>query len=147
MRVVLTADVPGVGRHGSLVDVSPGYFRNFLAPRFLAEPATAPVIARLEKRRRSDEQRQATSVAGLVKLRSALQNAKVSVAERAKAGKLYGSVTPERIVALVHDQLHQTITSDAVQLDHPIRTVGSHHVRLMIGGQSVSIDVEIRHAA
>lgn len=147
MRVVLTADVPGVGRKGSLVVVRPGYFRNFLEPQRLAEPATAAAIKRLEHRRRADKHRTAVSAAGLAATRAAVERATVTVTERAKDGKLYGSVTAERIAALVHDQLHQTITPDAVTLDHPIRTVGTHPVRLIIGGQSATLTVEIRDAA
>ena len=39
-QAILLQDVEALGERGAVVDVSPGYLRNFLVPRKLAEPAT-----------------------------------------------------------------------------------------------------------
>lgn len=51
MKVVLLADVKGVGKKGELINAAEGYARNFLLPRKLAKEANAPGDERAEKRR------------------------------------------------------------------------------------------------
>lgn len=50
MKVVLLADVKGVGKKGELINAAEGYARNFLLPRKLAKEANAPGDERAEKR-------------------------------------------------------------------------------------------------
>ena len=48
-EALLLQDVENLGERGDVVDVSPGYLRNFLAPRKLAEPATAKTVAQAKR--------------------------------------------------------------------------------------------------
>ena len=50
-QAILTQDVETLGEKGDVVDVSPGYLRNFLVPRKLAQPATAGSIAEAQRRK------------------------------------------------------------------------------------------------
>ena len=54
-QAILLQDVEALGERGSVVDVSPGYLRNYLVPRKLAEPATAASIQAAAKRREAAE--------------------------------------------------------------------------------------------
>ena len=54
-QAVLLKDVEGLGEAGTAVDVSPGYLRNYLVPRKLAQPATPAAIADSERRREAAE--------------------------------------------------------------------------------------------
>ena len=54
-QAILTQNVETLGEKGDVVDVSPGYLRNFLVPRKLAQPATAGSIAEAQRRKESAE--------------------------------------------------------------------------------------------
>jgi large subunit ribosomal protein L9 len=54
-KAILTQDVDTLGERGAVVDVSPGYLRNFLIPRKLAEPATDARIAEAQRRQEAAE--------------------------------------------------------------------------------------------
>ena len=62
-EAILLKDVEGLGEHGQAVDVSPGYLRNYLIPRKLAQPATPGALeeARAEGRRPNGPRRPAPS--------------------------------------------------------------------------------------
>src|SRR3954468_10582660 len=98
-QAILTQDVETLGEKGDVVDVSPGYLRNFLVPRKLAQPATAGSVA--EARRRKDAAEKA--------LRDAADKAQENAALLSKTvlttpppagddGRLFGSVTAQEIV-------------------------------------------------
>jgi len=50
-QAILLKDVDKLGESGDVIDVSPGYLRNFLVPRKLAQPATPAAIADSQRRR------------------------------------------------------------------------------------------------
>jgi large subunit ribosomal protein L9 len=96
-QAILLADVDTLGERGDVVDVSPGYLRNFLVPRKLAQPATAGSIA--EATRRKDAAERA--------VREAAEKAQENAALLSKTvltithpagddGKLFGSVTARK---------------------------------------------------
>ncbi len=58
-QAILLKDVDSLGQRGEAVDVSPGYLRNYLVPRKLAQPATAASIAEAQRRMEAAERAQA----------------------------------------------------------------------------------------
>ena len=76
MKVILTKDLENVGKAGALVDVKPGFGRNYLLPRQLAMPATAKNIRQLEHEKSgilARAARQRTSMDAMAKKISAIQ--------------------------------------------------------------------------
>ena len=65
-QAVLLKDVEGLGEAGDAVDVSPGYLRNYLVPRKLAQPATKGALEEAQRRREreAEAERQAAERAG-----------------------------------------------------------------------------------
>ena len=59
VQVVLNEDVLSLGKDGDLVEVAPGYARNFLVPTGKAVPVTAAVLRQVEARRAKEAERQA----------------------------------------------------------------------------------------
>ena len=97
-QAILLQDVEKLGRKGDVVNVTPGYFRNYLGPRKLAEAATDARVAevqRQEERRRRHEaqgEEQARDIA------NTLNRTVLTIKERAGVGgQLYGSVTSSDI--------------------------------------------------
>ena len=93
MQVILLEKVRNLGNLGDLVDVKPGYGRNFLIPQNKAVFATADNLAMFEKRRAELEKNAATAFAKAQERASKLNDITVEIAAQSSdEGKLYGSV-------------------------------------------------------
>lgn len=133
MRVILRDDVTGVGHKGDIVDVANGYGRNFLLPRGLAFLATAGAAAQAESMRRSRDVKDAAARSAAEDVAKQLVSSPVSISARVGADeKLFGSVTSADIADAVAAQTGVEIDRRQLQLDEPIRTVGTHLVRLKL---------------
>ncbi|MEY3402508.1 MAG: 50S ribosomal protein L9 [Anabaena sp. CRKS33] len=58
VQLVLTKDVSKLGKIGDLVEVAPGYARNYLIPQSLADRATPGILKQVERKREKERQRQ-----------------------------------------------------------------------------------------
>ena len=132
MKVILTKDLEKVGKAGALVDVKPGFGRNYLLPRQLAMPATAKNIRQLEHEKSgilARAARQRTSMDAMAKKISAIQlkfTRKVG-----EQDKLFGSVTSKD----VHDRLVEQgyeIDRKQIHLPEPLKTIGDHEVEVKL---------------
>jgi len=132
-QAILLKDVEGLGEAGSVVDVSPGYLRNYLAPKRLAQTATDASIAaavrereRAENAAREQEERSQETAALLAKT-------VLTISHRAgDDGKLFGSVTTKEIVDAVQQARGLRLDHRKVRLDEPIRELGTHMVEIEV---------------
>ncbi len=132
-QAILLRDVDALGGRGEVVDVSPGYLRNYLVPRKLAQPATDASIA--ESRRREEAvERAATEAAGKAEETAALLRKTVlTISHQAgDDGRLFGSVTSQEIADAVRQARGVRLDKRRVQLDEPIRTTGTHMVTVEV---------------
>ncbi len=130
VEVILRTDVEDLGRAGELVDVKPGYARNYLIPRGLAHPATEGY-----RRRYEEEQRQSTRAAGrqmewAEELAKELEGRSLTFSVRAgDEGRLFGSVTSADIAeALAREGLD--LDRRTIELDEPIKELGVYRVQI-----------------
>ena len=130
-QAILLADVESLGERGHVVDVAPGYLRNYLIPRKLAQPATAGALEeakrRMEAAERAAEARREreTEAAGL------LSKTVITIHQRAgEDGKLFGSVGPKEIVDALRDARDLRIDKRKVKLDQPLRELGTFMVEI-----------------
>src|SRR5262245_37453971 len=102
MQVVLTEDVPHLGKQGEVVEVKPGYGRNYLLPNGLATIPTEHNLRLLERYKERVQQAREAKVADLKVLAEQIQRVTVSIDANAnEEGHLYGSVgAPEISKAL-----------------------------------------------
>ncbi len=98
MQLILIKKVKNLGTLGDLVEVKPGYGRNFLVPNGFAVPATETNKAEFEAKR-ADYEAKANAIHAEAEARKAkLEGASVTIAANASTeGKLYGSVGPRDI--------------------------------------------------
>ncbi|MGN1038641.1 MAG: 50S ribosomal protein L9 [Mailhella sp.] len=129
MKVILRADVEKLGHLGDIVNVKPGYGRNFLLPQQLASLATPANIRVFELERKKLQARMDALRAAASDLASKLEGVVVTISMRVgENDKLYGSVTP----AMIGDALAAMgieLDRHRLLLDGAIRTLGEHHVR------------------
>ena len=128
MQIILQEDVEKLGSRGEVVNVAPGYARNFLLPRKLAIEATAGNMKQLERIRGALAKKTATERAAAEKQAELL--GAVSVRFTRKTGEndqLFGSVTSADIAEGLVAQGFQ-IDKRQVQLADPIKTLGEHGV-------------------
>jgi large subunit ribosomal protein L9 len=132
-QAILLRDVEELGGRGDVVEVSPGYLRNYLVPRKLAQPATDASIA--ESRRRVEAvERAAAEAAGKAEETAALLRKTVlTISHQAgDDGRLFGSVTSQEIADAVRQARGVRLDKRRVQLDEPIRTTGTHMVTVEV---------------
>ncbi|HVP69425.1 MAG TPA: 50S ribosomal protein L9 [Anaeromyxobacteraceae bacterium] len=137
MKLILREDVENLGKGGELVEVKPGYGRNFLIPRGLAVVANPRNIREIEHQK-------AVAAAKAAKLKASAQAlaqrlADTPVALKRKVGeqdKLYGSVTAMDVAeALASRGL--TIDRRAIDLPEPIKTIGDFEVGVKLHSEVV----------
>lgn len=142
MEVILLNDVDKVGLRGDIVNVAPGYARNFLLPRRLAERATAGKVAELRKR---DEQRARHEARTLEQGQQIAELLGKTVlrfeAKAGPAGLLFGSVTPTDIA----DELWRTrkvrVDRRKIDLAEPLKRIGRYEVPIEVFAD-VRVDVK-----
>ena len=128
-KVILRADVDGVGKRGDICEVSNGYARNFLLPRGLAIKASDGAVNQAASMRRARDLRDAADRSAAEEVARALVARTITISAKAGAeGKLYGSVTSADVVAAVSDQAGVDLDRRQLQLADPIKALGSHQV-------------------
>jgi large subunit ribosomal protein L9 len=133
MQLVLTEDVPYLGKQGDLVEVKPGYGRNYLLPNGLATVPTEHNLRLLERFKQRVKQAREARVADLKVLAEQIQRVTATIEANAnEEGHLYGSVgAPEIARALKAQNL--SVDPDMVRLEGPIRECALYAVKLNLG--------------
>jgi large subunit ribosomal protein L9 len=132
MQVVLLERVEKLGQMGEVVKVKDGYARNFLLPRKKALRATKENLVRFEAQRAQLEARNLELRTEAEKVQAKIEGLSIIVLRQAgDTGQLYGSVTTRDIADGVTAEGF-SINRNQVALDHPIKSIGLHSVRLSL---------------
>ncbi len=125
MRVVLHADVEGVGTKGEVVDVADGHARNLLLPTGQAVKATPGAEDQAEGMRRRRATRDAVDRAAAEEVAKTLVPATITVtAKSGTEGRLFGSVGTAEVAEAIEAQTGVVIDRRKLVLDEPIKEVG-----------------------
>ncbi|WP_096702242.1 50S ribosomal protein L9 [Magnetospirillum sp. 15-1] len=148
MEVILLERIEKLGQMGDVVNVKPGFARNFLLPQKKALRASKDNLAFFEKqrvqlealnlKRRDEAQAVADKMAGLSVL---------MVRQAGESGMLYGSVSGKDVADAVK-AAGFTIERRMVNLDQPIKTLGSYGVRISLHPEvSVVVTINVARSA
>ncbi|MDU2558131.1 50S ribosomal protein L9 [Anaerococcus prevotii] len=110
MKVILTDNIVRVGVKGDLVDVKPGYFRNFLDPQGKAVKATKENMAELEKMREELKKEEAENRKEAEALKEKIEA--LTITKQVRVGeddKLFGSVTNKDIA--------ESLAEEGIEID------------------------------
>jgi large subunit ribosomal protein L9 len=132
-QAILLKDVETLGDRGDVIDVSPGYLRNYLVPRKLAQPATAASIADAQRRMEAAERAATEAVEKAEEQAALLRKTVLTISHQAgDDGRLFGSVTSQEIADAVRQARGVRLDKRRVQLPEPIRTTGTHMVTVEV---------------
>src|SRR5947208_3297137 len=134
MQLVLTEDVPNLGKQGDVVEVKPGYGRNYLLPNGMATVPSAHNLRLLERYKIRINQAREAKIADLKALAEQIQRVPhISIEAVAnEEGHLYGSVgAPEISKALKGKNLK--VEPEMVKLEGPIKQCALYEVNLALG--------------
>ena len=133
MALVLTEDVPHLGKQGQLVEVKAGYGRNYLLPRGLATVPTEHNLRLLERYKQRVMQAREARIADLKALGAQIGAITVTIEANAnEEGHLYGSVgAPDISRSLKGKNLK--VEPEMVRLEGPIKQCGLYEVELTLG--------------
>lgn len=141
MQLVLTEDVPNLGKQGDLVEVKGGYGRNYLLPNGLATIPTEHNLRLLVRYKERVRQAREARMADLRALAEQIQRVQIILEANAnEEGHLYGSIGASEISKGLKQQ-HLAIDPDMVRLEGPIKECGQYAVKIHLGYE---IDTEAK---
>jgi len=128
-QAILLADVETLGERGTVVDVSPGYLRNYLVPRKLAQPATKGALEAARQRMQAAERAKAEAEGRAKENADLLTKTVLTISAQAgDDGRLFGSVTNQDIADAIRDARGIKVDKRKVHLEDPIKHVGTYMV-------------------
>jgi large subunit ribosomal protein L9 len=128
-QAILLQDVEALGERGAVVDVSPGYLRNYLLPRKLATPATAASIQAAARQREMAERAQHEAAERARENATLLGRTVLTIPQQAgDDGRLFGSVTTQDIADAIREARGIRVDRRKIHLEDPIRHTGTYMV-------------------
>jgi large subunit ribosomal protein L9 len=141
MQLVLTEDVPYLGKQGELVEVKHGYGRNYLLPKGLATIPTEHNLRLLERYKVRVQQAREARMADLKVLADQIRRTPIQIEANAnEEGHLYGSVGPAEIAKALRGK-NLPVDPDAIKMEGPIKELALYAVKVQLG---YDIDSEVQ---
>ncbi|GLI35018.1 50S ribosomal protein L9 [Desulforhabdus amnigena] len=145
MKVILTENILSLGQIGQVVNVAPGYARNYLYPKGLALEATGRNVRELEHQKRMLAKKREQVRQEMLSLAEKLNQVKIVLQRKVvEEDKLYGSVSAVDLISILEEKGFD-LSRKSVQLDQPIKQLGEFSVPVRIDADvtaHVSVVVE-----
>ena len=133
MKVILKADIKGVGKKDQVINASDGYARNFLFPKNLAVEANNENMSKLKAKqdsnayKKSQEKEEAKKIAD--KLSKILLKVSVKAGEN---GKIFGGVSAKEISELLEKEYKIVVDKKKIELKETIKTLGVRTITIKL---------------
>jgi large subunit ribosomal protein L9 len=138
IQVILSEDVHSLGAAGEIVNVKPGFARNFLVPQGKAVLATAERVHQVEHQQRVIAEKRAKELKDLEAVKARLDATSLEIAAQAgEEGKLFGSVTAQNLADLLAEKGLE-VDRRKIVLQEAIKTLGEHTVAIRLRGDVVA---------
>jgi large subunit ribosomal protein L9 len=148
MKIILLEDVKSLGKKGTIVNVSDGYARNMLLPKKLGVEATPKNLNDLKLQKAHEEKmaREALEAAKAFGEKIAASEITIPI-KVGEGGKVFGSVSAREIAEAAKEQLGFELDKKKIQLDGPIRELGTATVTVKLHTQvAVPLKVHVKEA-
>lgn len=134
VEVILMDNVKKLGKSGQIVKVAPGYFRNYLAPKGLADTVTEAARRRLKKLEEQRALKAAEEKKAALEVAGKLKDLSITVSAHTTDGKkLYGSVGATDIVAAIEANRGVKLKRSQLDLDDTLKEVGEYDASIDLG--------------
>ena len=133
MKVILKADIKGVGRKDEVIEASDGYARNFLFPKNLAVEANKENISKWKAKQQSIQYQKQQEKEEALKIAEKLS--KISLRIKVKAGengKIFGGVSSKEIADVLEKEYNINIDKKKIDLKETIKTLGQRIVEIRL---------------
>lgn len=148
-KVILTHEVAKLGVAGDVVEVRPGYARNFLIPRRMAMPWTKGSQSVIDRLKDSVARQKIASmeIAQEVKAKLTEGNPLLIDAKAGANGRLFGSITTDQIAKAAKEQKGVEIDKRKILIDQPLKAVGTYQLTVRLFEELTSpLEVIVRAA-
>jgi large subunit ribosomal protein L9 len=145
VQLVLTQDVRKLGRNGDVVEVAPGYARNYLLPQGIGLNVTPGILKQAEKRRELERQRLAELKEGAEAQKVVIEQiGKVTIAKQAgDRDAIFGTVTTADVADAIKAATEQEVDKRDIELP-TISKLGTYTADIELHPEvTVSIEVEV----
>lgn len=133
MKIILLKDVKSLGKKGDLVEVSTGYARNYILPKKLGVEATGKNINDLKLQKAHQDKMAAEQLEAARELKEELEKKELDLSIKVgDNGKAFGAISSKELAQAVKDQLGLTVDKKKIVIDEPIKTLGSHEVKVKL---------------
>ena len=146
MKVILKADIKGVGKKDEVINASDGYARNFLFPKNLAVEANPENMSKLKAQKDATQFRKNNEKEDAKMLAEKLTKITVRIEVKAgENGKIFGGVSAKDISENLDKQHKIKVDKKKIDLKETIKTLGVHNVGVRLyEGVSGTIKVDVR---
>lgn len=132
MKVILRQDHEKLGEAGKIINVKPGFARNFLIPQGMAMVATDSNLKRFENEKKQLGWKKEKEKRDAQDLAKVLENISCTITVQVgEEDKLFGSVTSQHIAESLEEQGHK-IDKRKIILDEPIKSLGIYSVPIKL---------------
>lgn len=145
MKVILKADVKGIGKKGEILNASDGYARNFLFPRGLAMEATEGNLKTLELARAKEVKKKSEELDKAKQLAKKISELTLIIkVKTGENGKLFGSITSKDVSEELKKQFGIEMDRRKIVMDDAIKTAGTFNVDIKVYPEvSASLKIEV----
>jgi len=145
MQLILIKDVDNLGAAHELVEVKPGYARNYLIPQKYAIEASGSNMKILEERRKQKQKKEDKLMAEIAKVTEVLKASPIKVgAKVGTSGKIFGSVTAIQIARAIREQKGYEIDRRRISIVDDVKEAGTYKAQIDFGKENVlEIEFEV----
>jgi len=145
MQVILIKDMDNLGAAQEVVNVRPGYARNYLIPHKFAIEASPSNLKMAQEKGKVKAKKEAALLSEINKVTDVLKASAVKVgAKTGTSGKIFGSVTPIQIARAIREQKGYEIDRKRIAIVEEVKELGTYKSTIDFGnGNIIEIEFEV----
>ncbi len=133
IKVFLLKDITNLGKKGDIVDVSFGFYMNYLEKNNLAKRVSEGEERDYELRKKIKEDKESKEEERAKFLKDKIEKEVFTIKRKAgEKGKLYGSVTNEDIAEILKKKIGVSIDKKKIEIEAPIKTIGYYEAKIKL---------------
>ena len=133
MKVILKADIKGVGKKDQVINASDGYVRNFLFPKKLAVEANNENMSKLKAKKQSEQYKKDVNKENAEKIAKKLDDITLTIKVKAgENGKIFGGVSSKEIAENLEKQYNIKVDKKKIDLKETIKTLGMFTIEIKL---------------